>query len=107
MSESDIESKSKKYALRRGWEGHKLQGTGNTHKPDDIFTKSIYLFYVEFKKNKGPLSEGQKACIRQMQLDGCIVYVVRTFSEFKDALRLATNRFEKSYALALNTRPPC
>jgi len=86
--EKTIEAAVVKYAKERGFLVHKMQagrgGTGGW--PDRMFIKNGKVFFIEFKRFGGKLSELQKARINDLQRERITVYVVDNIQYGKDVI---------------------
>jgi Holliday junction resolvase len=60
----------------RGWFNVKLSKTNRNGIPDRLFLKDGKVFFIEFKSNKGVLSEIQKYRIGQLREKGfhCFIF---------------------------------
>ena len=85
--ESVIERRSVKMAEARGWYNVKLEKCNKNGMPDRMFMRQGGLiFFVEFKTDKGALSEIQTERIKQLRAMNHKVYVIRSEVEMKGVL---------------------
>lgn len=74
--ESHVEKVSKLIAVKYGWFQVKLEKTSIRGFPDRLFIRNGETIYVEFKNEKGRLSEDQKRVINSIREYGAKVYVI-------------------------------
>lgn len=88
MLERDIEKAVCTYAKDRGFLVHKMQtGRGGTAGwPDRMFIRDGRVFFCEFKRTGGKLSELQKRMIHILQQHHISVYVIDNITEGKNMI---------------------
>jgi hypothetical protein len=86
MLEKDIERKVCKYAESKGWLQYKFSSPGHRNVPDRIFIDPRgKTYYVEFKRQGGRLTPGQKREIARIVRQGAhatVIYDVESGKEF-------------------------
>ena len=76
LTESEVETKTAKYAKEKGFLTYKFWPHYQRGVPDRIFVKLGFIFFVEFKKPGEQPRALQKAIIDQLRGQRCQVFVI-------------------------------
>lgn len=86
--ESLIEKKSKLLAEQRGWFQLKIEKCNKRGFPDRMFIKDGRVIFVEFKNERGRLSEEQKRMIQSLRDDyQAQVWVISSLGEANEVFK--------------------
>jgi hypothetical protein len=89
MLEKHIEKSVKVYAESKGWLTRKWTSPGHNFVPDQIFiVPGGRVIFVEFKREGGVCSEGQKREHRRLRTQGCTVYVIDSIESGKEMVNV-------------------
>lgn len=88
MRESHIQSQCIRILKQSGYIVLRLGNVSHRGMPDILAIGEGDIFFVEFKNEKGRLSEIQNAVIKELSSRGFDVYVVRSIGDMRQVIKM-------------------
>ena len=83
VPEKEIESTVVRYARRKGFMVEKFNSPQKRSVPDDLFTRGVFHFYIEFKRLNKLATEAQSKDHKKRRSTGQLVFVCDNIEDGK------------------------